>query len=97
MFVVVLSLQNHYLKDVPFHNCTHAADVTQTSHTLLSAQAFEVSLYLVQFSNLVKAHEQFLNMLKRAVVFLVCMHLYVIGFDVCTKRYEPNILFYRFI
>lgn len=62
MFVVVLSLQNHYLKDVPFHNCTHAADVTQTSHTLLSAQAFEVSLYLVLLSNLV-------NMLKRAVVF----------------------------
>lgn len=42
-----LSSQNHYLKDVPFHNCTHAADVTQTSHTLLSAQAFEVSVYLV--------------------------------------------------
>lgn len=40
-------LQNHYLKDVPFHNCTHAADVTQTSHTLLSAQAFEVSVYPV--------------------------------------------------
>ncbi|XP_020606542.1 cAMP-specific 3',5'-cyclic phosphodiesterase 4C-like isoform X1 [Orbicella faveolata] len=35
------SVENHYLKDVPFHNCTHAADVTQTSHTLLSAQAFE--------------------------------------------------------
>lgn len=90
MFVVVLSLQNHYLKDVPFHNCTHAADVTQTSHTLLSAQAFEVSLYLVLFSNLV-------NMLKRAVVFSLCMRLYVIDFEVCTKRYEPNILFYRFI
>ncbi|XP_067028272.1 3',5'-cyclic-AMP phosphodiesterase 4C-like isoform X2 [Acropora muricata] len=35
------SVENHYLKDVPFHNCTHAADVTQTSHVLLSAQAFE--------------------------------------------------------
>ena len=35
--------QNHYLKDVPFHNSIHAADVTQTSHVLLSAQPFEVS------------------------------------------------------
>ncbi|CAH3174151.1 unnamed protein product [Porites evermanni] len=35
------SVESHYLKDVPFHNCTHAADVTQTSHVLLSAQAFE--------------------------------------------------------
>lgn len=36
-------LQKHYLKDVPFHNCIHASDVTQTTHVLLSAQAFEVS------------------------------------------------------
>jgi len=41
------SVENHYLKDVPFHNCTHAADVTQTSHTLLSAQAFEVSVFVL--------------------------------------------------
>lgn len=35
--------QSHYLRDVPFHNCIHAADVTQTTHVLLSAQAFDVS------------------------------------------------------
>ncbi|XP_032218753.2 cAMP-specific 3',5'-cyclic phosphodiesterase 4C isoform X3 [Nematostella vectensis] len=34
-------VENHYLKDVPFHNCIHAADVTQTAHVLLSAQAFD--------------------------------------------------------
>jgi len=35
------SVENHYLKDVSFHNSTHAADVTQATHFLLSATAFQ--------------------------------------------------------
>ncbi|XP_065069739.1 3',5'-cyclic-AMP phosphodiesterase 4C-like isoform X3 [Rhopilema esculentum] len=35
------SVENHYLKDVAFHNSTHAADVTQATHFLLSATAFQ--------------------------------------------------------
>ncbi|KXJ18091.1 cAMP-specific 3',5'-cyclic phosphodiesterase 4D [Exaiptasia diaphana] len=41
-FINYMSLvESHYLRDVPFHNCIHAADVTQTTHVLLSAQAFD--------------------------------------------------------
>eukprot|EP00794_Sanderia_malayensis_P007789 gene7789-8634_t len=35
------SVENHYLKDVTFHNSTHAADVTHATHCLLSATAFQ--------------------------------------------------------
>jgi len=42
IFVSYMSLvENHYLKDVPFHNSMHAADVTHATHVLLSASVFE--------------------------------------------------------
>lgn len=39
----LMHLEDHYHADVPYHNCIHAADVTQSTHFLLSAQALEVS------------------------------------------------------
>ncbi|KAL4236995.1 hypothetical protein ACF0H5_005379 [Mactra antiquata] len=37
----LMHLEDHYHTDVPYHNCIHAADVTQSTHVLLSAQALE--------------------------------------------------------
>jgi len=35
------TLENHYLKSVPYHNNLHAADVTQSIHYLLNSAALE--------------------------------------------------------
>lgn len=45
----MMTLEDNYLKDNPFHNSTHAADVTQSTHALLSTPALEVS-NIVDFS-----------------------------------------------
>lgn len=37
----MLTLEEHYVKDNPFHNSTHAADVTQSTHVLLNTAALE--------------------------------------------------------
>ncbi|XP_011495898.1 PREDICTED: cAMP-specific 3',5'-cyclic phosphodiesterase isoform X2 [Ceratosolen solmsi marchali] len=37
----VMTLEDHYVKDNPFHNSLHAADVTQSTHTLLNTPALE--------------------------------------------------------
>ena len=45
------TLENHYLKSVPYHNNLHAADVTQSIHVLLNSPALEVcnsSLLLIK-------------------------------------------------
>ena len=36
------TLEMHYLKNVPYHNAAHAADVTQSTHVLLNSPALEV-------------------------------------------------------
>ena len=35
-------VEDHYRQDVPYHNSTHAADVTQSSHVLLAMPALHV-------------------------------------------------------
>ncbi|XP_044727183.1 cAMP-specific 3',5'-cyclic phosphodiesterase isoform X4 [Chrysoperla carnea] len=37
----MMTLEDHYVKDNPFHNSTHAADVTQSTHVLLNTPALE--------------------------------------------------------
>ncbi|XP_064624775.1 3',5'-cyclic-AMP phosphodiesterase 4C-like isoform X4 [Lineus longissimus] len=37
----MMHLEDHYRRDVPYHNNVHAADVTQSTHVLLSAPALE--------------------------------------------------------
>ncbi|CAH1155349.1 unnamed protein product [Phaedon cochleariae] len=37
----MMTLEDHYVKDNPFHNSLHAADVTQTTHVLLNTPALE--------------------------------------------------------
>ncbi|KAK6180169.1 cAMP-specific 3',5'-cyclic phosphodiesterase 4D isoform X2 [Patella vulgata] len=37
----LLHLEEHYHNDVPYHNSIHAADVTQSTHVLLSVPALE--------------------------------------------------------
>ncbi|XP_052776417.1 cAMP-specific 3',5'-cyclic phosphodiesterase 4C-like isoform X5 [Mya arenaria] len=41
LITYLMHLEDHYHSDVPYHNCIHAADVTQSTHVLLSAQALE--------------------------------------------------------
>lgn len=38
----LMTLEDHYGKDVPYHNHFHAADVTQSTHVLLNSPALEV-------------------------------------------------------
>ena len=40
---LLLTLEEHYISDVPYHNSTHAADVTLSMNTLLNSPALEVS------------------------------------------------------
>ena len=40
----LMTLEDHYLKDVPYHNSLHAADVTQSTHVLLNSPALEVGV-----------------------------------------------------
>ena len=40
----LMNLEDHYGKDVPYHNHHHAADVTQSTHVLLNSPALEVRL-----------------------------------------------------
>lgn len=37
----VTTLEDHYVKDNPFHNSLHAADVAQSTHVLLNTPALE--------------------------------------------------------
>lgn len=37
----LMHLEDHYHREVPYHNCIHAADVTQSTHVLLSVSALE--------------------------------------------------------
>merc|ERR1712223_554568 len=38
---LLLTLEEHYLTEVPYHNSSHAADVTLSMNTLLNSQALE--------------------------------------------------------
>lgn len=38
----LMTLEDHYHADVAYHNNIHAADVTQSTHVLLSTPALEV-------------------------------------------------------
>lgn len=40
----LMNLEDHYGKEVPYHNNIHAADVTQSTHVLLNSPALEVSV-----------------------------------------------------
>lgn len=48
----MMTLEDHYVKDNPFHNSLHAADVTQSTNTLLNTPALEV--YLLSFFKIIK-------------------------------------------
>ena len=39
----LMTLEDHYGKEVPYHNHFHAADVTQSTHVLLNSPALELS------------------------------------------------------
>ncbi|CAH1242732.1 PDE4D [Branchiostoma lanceolatum] len=41
LITYLMTLEDHYHREVPYHNNRHAADVTQTTHYLLGMQALE--------------------------------------------------------
>lgn len=43
-----MTLEDHYHGDVAYHNNIHAADVTQSTHVLLSTPALEVCTHTKQ-------------------------------------------------
>ena len=44
----LMTLEDHYHVEVPYHNNKHAADVTQSIHVLLNSSALEVMI-IAQF------------------------------------------------
>lgn len=46
----MMTLEDNYLKDNPFHNSTHAADVTQSTNVLLNSPALEVIIRICKYS-----------------------------------------------
>lgn len=47
----VMTLEDHYHANVAYHNSLHAADVTQSTHVLLSTSALDVSTYVNTFKS----------------------------------------------
>lgn len=45
----LMTLEDHYHADVAYHNNIHAADVTQSTHVLLSTPALEVKWLAAAF------------------------------------------------
>ena len=43
----LMTLEDHYHANVPYHNNKHAADVTQSIHVLLNSAALEVITYFI--------------------------------------------------
>lgn len=43
----VMTLEDHYHANVAYHNSLHAADVTQSTHVLLSTPALDVNIALL--------------------------------------------------
>lgn len=41
LLTFLMTIEDHYLKTIPYHNHLHAADVTQSTHMLLSSQALK--------------------------------------------------------
>ena len=37
-----MTVEDHYLSDIPYHNHLHAADVTQSTHILLNSPNLDV-------------------------------------------------------
>lgn len=42
----VMTLEDHYHANVAYHNSLHAADVTQSTHVLLSTPALDASILI---------------------------------------------------
>ena len=84
-----MHLEEHYRRDVPYHNNVHATDVTQSSHVLLSLPALEVCRickktgYVSEtiqgtFSLLcISNNAQFMNELKIIDKIIFCFRMYL--------------------
>lgn len=56
----VMTLEDHYHANVAYHNSLHAADVTQSTHVLLSTPALDVStVFLAKLDLCVASHRNY--------------------------------------
>jgi hypothetical protein len=58
----LVHVEDHYRRDNPYHNSIHAADVTQSSHVLLSLAALQVSAK----RHMCEVHLEFLSQIQVA-------------------------------
>ena len=65
----VMTAEDHYVKDNPYHNHLHAADVTQSTHILLNSPNLDVSFLIILWQCLSTP-------LLQSSSFSVCLHTF---------------------
>lgn len=54
----VMTLEDHYHANVAYHNSLHAADVTQSTHVLLSTPALDVNVSFAPLTTDTELHQK---------------------------------------
>lgn len=57
----MMHVEDHYHRETPYHNAIHAADVTQSTHVLLSATALEASIHFMYLFSIKRVIKSFTN------------------------------------
>ena len=66
----LMTAEDHYVKDNPYHNHLHAADVTQSTHILLNSPNLDVR-FLINFKAMFQSTQ-----LLQCYSFSVCLHTF---------------------
>lgn len=77
----LMHLEDHYKRDVPYHNNAHAADVVQSTHVLLSVAALEVCYPIYNHT---------IILLLLAIACCVTRDIYPVISLVCNTVYVQN-------
>ena len=67
----LMTAEDHYVKDNPYHNHLHAADVTQSTHILLNSPNLDVRFLVILGQCLLKSTQ-----LLQCYSFSVCLHTF---------------------
>jgi len=79
----LMTAEDHYVKDNPYHNHLHAADVTQSTHILLNSPNLDVRFLVILGQCLLKVPNCFNAILFQSVftpletlsaIFASCIH-----------------------
>ena len=69
-----MTLEDHYHADVAYHNNIHAADVTQSTHVLLSSPALEVLVKLIINEHWLRGGDSLVCVDNVYFLFTGCFH-----------------------